>query len=103
MHSTLPNQPHAMGLDPEIKLNLLRRLARVRGQVEGIQRMVESERYCPEILQQSSAVHSAIRAVETLLLRNHLERCTTHALQMGGTARSQVTKEIVDLLYRYAR
>lgn len=103
MRSTLPTQRHAMGLDPEIKRNLLHRLARVRGQVEGIQRMVEAERYCPEILQQSSAVHSAIRAVEKLLLRNHLDRCTTHALQMGGSAASQVTEEIVDLLSRYVR
>ena len=52
---------HAMGIAEPTKKDLLKRLARVRGQVEGIQRMVEDERYCPDILQQFAAVHSALR------------------------------------------
>lgn len=94
---------HAMGIAPQTKSDLLKRLARVRGQVEGIQRMVEDERYCPDILQQFAAVHSALRAAEKRLLSNHLERCATHAIQQGGQPAEQVREEIVDLLYRYLR
>ncbi len=103
-HATSASQlPHAMGIAPPTKSDLLKRLARVRGQVEGIQRMVEDERYCPDILQQFAAVHSALRAAEKRLLRNHLERCATHAIQEGGRSADQVREEIVDLLYRYLR
>jgi DNA-binding FrmR family transcriptional regulator len=94
---------HAMGIAEPTKADLLRRLARVRGQVEGIQRMVEDERYCPDILQQFAAVHSALRAAERELLANHLERCATHAIREGGEAAVQVRREIVDLLHRYVR
>ncbi len=100
---TAHDRPHAMGIAPHTKSDLLKRLARVRGQVEGIQRMVEDERYCPDILQQFAAVHSALRAAEKRLLSNHLERCATHAFQQGGQPAEQVRDEIVDLLYRYLR
>ena len=99
--STKPE--HAMGISSSTKADLLRRLARIRGQIEGIQRMVDEERYCPDILQQSAAVHSALRAAEKLLLANHLEGCATHAIEMGGESAAQVRQEIVDLLYRYVR
>jgi DNA-binding FrmR family transcriptional regulator len=95
--------PHAMGIAAPTKRDLLKRLARVRGQIQGIQRMVEDERYCPDILQQFAAVHSALRGAEKLLLSNHLERCATHAIQQGGEPAAQVRQEIVDLLYRYLR
>ncbi len=94
---------HAMGIAADTKRDLLKRLARVRGQVEGIQRMVEEERYCPDILQQFAAVHSALRAAERELLGNHLERCATHAIQEGGAAAERVRAEILDILGRYVR
>ena len=94
---------HAMGIAQPTKRDLLRRLARIRGQIEGIQRMVSDERYCPDILQQSAAVHSALRAAEKVLLANHLERCVTHAIEVGGESAARVRQEIVDLLHRYLR
>ena len=94
---------HAMGIAAPTRDSLMRRLARVRGQVEGIQRMVDDERYCPDILQQFAAVHSALRAAEKELLANHLERCAAHALGAGGEAAEQVRQELLDLLYRYVR
>ncbi len=97
------NPSHAMGIADNTKRDLLKRLARVRGQVEGIQRMVDEERYCPDILQQCTAVHSALRAVERELLGNHLDRCAAHAIMEGGPAAEQVRQEIVDLLGRYVR
>jgi len=95
--------PHAMGIAEPAKREILQRLARARGQVEGIQRMVRDERYCPDILQQFAAVHSALRGAEKLLLANHLERCATRAIVEGGEAAAAVRQEIVDLLHRYVR
>ncbi len=94
---------HSMGITEPTKKDLLKRLARVRGQVEGIQRMVEDERYCPDILQQFAAVHSALRASERELMANHLDRCARHAIMEGGEGAEEVRREIVDLLYRYVR
>ena len=103
MHQHTPDPPHAMGIAQPAKRDILKRLARARGQVEGIQRMVQDERYCPDILQQFAAVHSALRGAEKLLLANHLERCATHAILEGGESAAAVRQEIVDLLHRYVR
>ena len=93
---------HAMGIAEGTKHDLGRRLARIRGQVGGIARMVEDERYCPDILQQFAAVHSALRAAEKALLLNHLERCATHAIEEGGDDAARVRAEIADLFMRFA-
>jgi len=103
MADPTPSPPHALGIAEPAKREILQRLARARGQVEGIQRMVQDERYCPDILQQFAAVHSALRGVEKLLLANHLERCVTHAIHEGGEAAAAVRQEMVDLLHRYVR
>ncbi len=94
--------PHALGIAEGTKDDLDRRLARIRGQVGGIARMVEDERYCPDILQQFAAVHSALRAAEKELLLNHLERCATHAIEEGGDAAARVRAEIAELFMRFA-
>lgn len=94
---------HAMGIAEPVRLDLTRRLARIRGQVEGLQRMVEEERYCPDILQQFAAVHAALRSAERTLLENHLERCATRALGRGGAAAEEVREEILDLVFRYLK
>lgn len=93
--------PHAMGIDETVKENLGHRLARIRGQVEGIARMVEEERYCPDILQQFAAVHSALKSAERELLASHLDRCAAHAMAEGGRAAEEVRRELVDLFHRY--
>ncbi|MDX1578546.1 MAG: metal-sensitive transcriptional regulator [Gemmatimonadota bacterium] len=95
--------PHAMDIPTGVREDLGRRLARIRGQVEGIGRMVEEERYCPEILQQCAAVHSALRSAEKELLASHLERCATRAIAEGGDAADDVRREIVELFQRFVR
>ncbi len=92
-----------MGIPEPLKQDLLRRLARIRGQVEGIGRMVDNERYCPDIMQQFAAVHSAMRSAEKELLANHLEHCATHAIEQGGEPAARVREEIVNLFHRYVR
>lgn len=95
--------PHAMGMPEETKGDLLRRLSRVRGQVDGVRRMIEEERYCPDIMQQISAAHSALRAAEKVLLRSHLDHCATHGIEQGGESAVRAREELVDLFYRYMR
>lgn len=93
--------PHAMGIDETTRRDLGSRLARIRGQVEGLSRMVEKERYCPDILQQFAAVHSALRAAESRLLASHLEGCATRAINEGGDSAADARREIVELFHRY--
>ncbi len=64
---------------PEVKQDAVRRINRVAGQVAGIQRMVEEDRYCVDILNQIAAVRSALDQLGVQLLTGHLESCVLHA------------------------
>src|ERR1700726_1673513 len=74
----------AVGVDSEIKASNLRRLGRIEGQIRGIQRMIEEDRYCADILTQVSSAQEALRAVARALMRNHLSHCATHAFNSGS-------------------
>ena|SRR5579859_2844122 len=94
---------HAVHLDQQIKENMFLRLRRVEGQVRGIQKMVEEERYCPDILVQMSAIHESLRSVERILMKNHLQHCATAALRSGDDKRAQRTyEELTELFYKHA-
>lgn len=81
-----------------------KRLRRIEGQIRGLQKMVEEDRYCPDILMQISAVHEALRTVGQELMRNHLKHCATHAIQHGTPRQAQATyDELVNLFYKHAR
>src|ERR1700681_242692 len=83
---------------------LLLRLRRVEGQVRGVQKMVEEERYCPDVLVQMSAIHESLRAVERILMKDHLQHCATEALRSGDANQAQRTyDELTELFYRHAR
>ena len=62
----------------------LARLKRIKGQIEGVQRMVEDRRYCPDILIQTSAVRAALRSFEVAILREHVDHCVKHAVRESG-------------------
>jgi CsoR family transcriptional regulator, copper-sensing transcriptional repressor len=95
---------YAVGADSEMKKNLQVRLRRVEGQVRGLQKMVQEERYCPEILEQTSAVHASLRSIERVLLRGHLQHCATEALRSGDERKAKRTyEELTELFYRYSR
>ena len=94
----------AVHSDPQIKKRALLRLKRIEGQVRGIARMIDEERYCPEVMMQLSAVHESLRAVGHLLLRNHLEHCATDALRSQDPQRAtQTYDELTKLFYQHAR
>src|SRR5918992_1476785 len=86
------------------KEQLLRRLARVEGQVRGVARMVEEDRYCIDVLTQLRAVRAALSRVETEMLRDHLDHCIEAAITGGDTAEQRrKASELIELLERSAR
>lgn len=93
----------AKGVDPEIKARNLKRLRRIEGQVRGLQKMVEDDRYCPDILVQVSSVHEALRAVGRELMRNHLKHCTTRAIRAGDAEAEAAYDELVELMFKHVR
>lgn len=94
----------AVGVDPEIKDRNLKRLRRIEGQVRGLQKMVESDRYCADILTQISSVHEALRAVGRELMRNHLKHCAAAAIRSGDPAEADAMyDELVDMMYKNIR
>ncbi|HEU5209841.1 MAG TPA: metal-sensitive transcriptional regulator [Longimicrobiales bacterium] len=95
---------HAVKLEPEIRDKALARLKRIEGQVRGIHRMIEEERYCADVLTQISSVQEALRGVGKLMMRNHLQHCITDALRSGDPLEAERTyQEVLDLMYKHAR
>jgi DNA-binding FrmR family transcriptional regulator len=91
----------ALAVDPDIKARNLNRLRRIEGQVRGLQRMVEGDRYCADILVQLSSVQEALRAVGRELLRNHLRHCASQAIRTGGDEADTMYNELVELIDRH--
>ena len=93
----------AVAVDPDIKDRTTKRLRRIEGQVRGLQKMVEEERYCADILTQVSSVHEALRGVARELLRNHLKHCASSAIRAGSEQADAMYEELVDLVYKHNR
>lgn len=94
----------AAAVDPGIKSANLKRLRRIEGQIRGLARMVESDRYCPDIMVQISSVQEALRAVGRGLMRNHLKHCTSQAIRRGTRAETDsMYDELMNLIYKHAR
>ena len=81
----------------------LKRLRRIEGQVRGLQRMVESDVYCIDILTQVSAVTKALQAVALGLLEDHLGHCVTQAVAEGGDAADAKVREASDAIARLVK
>jgi DNA-binding FrmR family transcriptional regulator len=99
-----PAARKAVSVDPAIKSANLKRLSRIEGQIRGLARMIETDRYCPDIMVQISSVHEALRAVGRALMRNHLKHCASQAIRTGTTADAESTyDELMKLIYKHAR
>lgn len=86
------------------KPKLLNRLNRIEGQVRGIARMVEDDRYCIDVLTQVQAVRAALAKVESEMLKDHLGRCIEGAIVNGDAAEQRKkARELIELLDRTAR
>ncbi len=94
----------AVAVDPEIKASNLTRLRRIEGQIRGLQKMVEEDRYCADIMVQISSVQEALRAVGRVLMRNHLRHCAAEAIGHGTPEEAEAMyDELVDLMYTHSR
>ena len=88
----------AVAVDPLIKEKNQKRLRRIEGQVRGLQKMVDEDRYCADILTQISSVQEALRSVGRELLRNHLKHCATAAIRSSDADAEKMYDELVDLM-----
>jgi CsoR family transcriptional regulator, copper-sensing transcriptional repressor len=88
----------------DIKESCLKRLGRIEGQVRGLARMVEEDRYCIDIVTQISAVRAALRRVEEEVLRDHVAHCVEDAIVSGNRAEQRrKVAELMDVLQRVER
>ena len=93
----------AVAVDAGLKEKNTNRLKRIEGQVRGLQKMVDEDRYCADILTQISSVQEALRSVSRELMRNHLKHCATHAFRQGNDEAEAMYDELVELFHKHAR
>jgi DNA-binding FrmR family transcriptional regulator len=85
----------------DIKASALKRFSRIEGQVRGIARMVEEDRYCIDVVTQIAAVQAALRRVEEEILRDHVATCVEHAVASGN--KEEQRKKIAELIDVFSR
>jgi DNA-binding FrmR family transcriptional regulator len=93
----------AVAVDPDIKARNVKRLRRIEGQIRGLQKMVDEDRYCADIMMQISSVHEALRSVGRELMRNHLKHCASTAIASGSEKAEAMYDELLELMYKHAR
>jgi len=88
----------------DIKASVGKRLSRIEGQVRGLSKMVEGDRYCIDIVTQIAAVRAALRRVEEEVLRDHVAHCVEHAISSGDKAdQRQKIAELMEVIGRSDR
>jgi DNA-binding FrmR family transcriptional regulator len=90
-------------LNDDERRTVLNRLARIEGQVRGLQRMIEEDKYCVDILTQISAVTTALDRVGLLVLDGHVKGCVRDAMVGGGKEAEAKTAELLEAVERFAR
>ena len=91
-------------MQAETKSSCLKRLSRIEGQVRGLARMVEEDRYCIDVVTQISAVRAALRKLEEEILRDHVGHCVEHAIAAGNKIEQrQKVAELMDVISRADR
>lgn len=81
----------------------LNRLNRIKGQIDGIARMIEDRRYCPDIITQTSAVRAAIASLEGKILEKHLNACVRSAFKAGGSNSEEKIQELLEIFKKRAK
>ncbi|NBF41804.1 MAG: metal-sensing transcriptional repressor [Spirochaetes bacterium] len=91
-------------MDETQKEKVAARLRRIEGQIGGIRKMIEDDRYCIDILTQTSAVVSALRGVEDLVMQNHLNTCVVDAIKSDDESeKQQKLDEVMDVIGKFRR
>jgi DNA-binding FrmR family transcriptional regulator len=102
--ATAKNGRKAVAVDPEIKDSNRKRLRRIEGQIRGLQRMVEEDRYCADIIVQIASAQEALRGVARSLMKNHLHHCAAKALASGKPKQTAAMyDELLELIYSHLR
>jgi DNA-binding FrmR family transcriptional regulator len=93
-----------LAITPNIKEQAKARLARIEGQIRGLNRMLDEDRYCVDVLQQISSVHEALRGVGRLMVQNYLENCATTGMRSEDPEDvNRIHQELLDLMYKFAK
>jgi DNA-binding FrmR family transcriptional regulator len=88
----------------EVKSSCRKRLSRIEGQVRGLARMVDEDRYCIDVITQVAAIRAALRGVEEEILKDHVAHCVEHAIASGNKAEQRrKVAELIDVLGRASR
>jgi len=95
MKSTAERQPEVRKVQDSTRQDVLKRLNYIVGHLEGIRRMVEEDKYCPDVLKQTFAVRRAIEKMEAMILEGHLHTCVAHGIRDGRE--DEVISELMDL------
>jgi CsoR family transcriptional regulator, copper-sensing transcriptional repressor len=96
---TDPESRRPVAVDPTIKERNQKRLRRIEGQIRGLQRMVDEDRYCPDIMMQIASAQQALRSVGRELMRNHLKHCVATAVKTSDAKADQIFEELLELVY----
>jgi DNA-binding FrmR family transcriptional regulator len=100
----VPTTGAEVAITPNIKEQAKARLARIEGQIRGLNRMLDEDRYCVDVLQQVSSVHEALRGVGRLMVQNYLENCAASGMRSEDPEeQKRVHQEILDLMYKFAK
>jgi len=94
----------ALAVDPALKASNQKRLRRIEGQIRGLQKMVEEDRYCADIIGQIAAAQEALRGVARNLMKNHLHHCAAKALRSAKKEEADAMyDELLGLIYTHLR
>lgn len=89
-------------INEKTKIEALRRVRNIEGQVKGIRRMIEEERYCVDILIQISAVRAALKSLAMVILKRHVESCLTDAIKSGSKEERKIKiEELMEVFCRF--
>jgi DNA-binding FrmR family transcriptional regulator len=102
--SAVANGRKAVAVDPDLKDSNRKRLRRIEGQIRGLQKMVEDDRYCADIIVQIASAQEALRGVARNLMKNHLHHCAAKALTSGKPKETAAMyDELLELIYSHLR
>ena len=88
-------------INEKVKKDALTRLKKVEGQIRGVQRMVEEEQYCIDIISQIIAAEKALGGVARIIMKRHVESCVTEAI-VRGEGQDKI-EELIDTVYKYSK
>lgn len=100
---TETNRAHC-SIQPGLKEQADKRLARIEGQVRGLRKMIAEDRYCVDVLQQVASVHEALRGVGRLMMQKYVESCATEGIRSDDPEEREDTyEELLKVIYRFVR